>query len=100
MPDEQPSLFDPIPPDARRFASVAFETFRPVMEKLKATLSPSGYWWWRSRWYEWVGYKGSDSHAEWQKKHDVDRAFNDVWELFETEFHPYKHGLPSTAKEI
>lgn len=85
----QPILFDPIPEDAHRFAVLAFERFRPEMEKLKATLSPSGYDWWRSRWYEWIGFVHSEPHEVWKEKYDLNMAFEDVWAIFKDELNKH-----------
>lgn len=100
----QPTLFDPHPDEVKRAAAIALEKFRPTLEKYLSDpqYSCSGYWWWRSRWYEWVGYTHGDPHEVWKQKNDLELLFDDVWVLHEKEFsrHPnhVPHGLPADAR--
>lgn len=86
MATAQATLFDAIPDLEKNQAAIAFELFRPTFEKLQRDGLGGGRDWWRSRWYEWVGYSGHDSHAEWKRKNDLERCFPDAWAIYEQVF--------------
>lgn len=68
-------------------AFAAFEQFKPTLEKLrKEGLRSGSYDWWKSRWYEFVDYKGNDSYSERIRKNDLEKLFPKVWQIYQGEF--------------
>ncbi len=83
----QYELFDSIPDAEKSRAAMAFESFKPTMLKLQQEgYSSIDKDWWRSRWHDWLGYKGCDTEREWKRKHELDLLFPDVWGLYANEF--------------
>lgn len=86
-----------------KFLADTFAWFLPILEKLKREFRTGEYTWWRSRFYEAIGYGGNMDHAAWELAHTREISFPYLWNKFRlyfTESHKTVSELKNEPKTL